>query len=95
MPSNRQRDTKMTTPFVVGRPRGPQDLSAFYPEWAEPASGFELEKQLCRDSTASLADPDRGTGPRRLLQRIRRAWTRLWKQAGPRLPVFRRPTVDG
>ena len=83
----------MTSPYVTGRPLGREDLSAFYPEWAAPASGFEAEKQGCLDRSAALARDRRRQTWIGLARRIAQLWTGLRQQARPRRRLVRRTPV--
>ena len=85
----------MTSPLLVGRPTRPEDLSAFYPEWAAPASGIEAEKRMCRERSAELAQDRRRQARAALVARIAGAWVRLRDQTRLHRPVFRRASVDG
>ena len=80
----------MTSPCVTGRPLGREDLSAFYPEWAAPASGFEAEKQGCLDRSAELARDRRRQSWIGLARRMARLWAGLRQQTRLRLLLVRR-----
>lgn len=85
----------MTSPYLVGRPARPEDLSAFYPEWAAPASGAEAEKRICRDRCAELARVRRRQARQALLRRMAGAWISLWGKTGLRGPMIGRAPVNG
>ena len=85
----------MTSPFVTGRPTRPEDLSAFYPEGAEPASGIALEKQMCRDRSAELVRDRRRQHRAAAVRRIAGAWISLLEKMRLRRPMAGRASADG
>ena len=84
----------MTSPFITGRPTRPEDLSAFYPEWAEPASGIALEKQMCRERSAELVRNRRRQDRAALVRRIAGAWSSLLAKIRLRRPMTDRASAD-